>query len=81
MILCKDFFQKRKQIRRLDYERHSVCNGQKRGEKAVIIDLKRYGELWEDFYDRIVAHLRSDEPRESLASVKKRLRKSGKLYK
>ena len=50
-------------------------------KKAVIIDLKKYGELWEGFYDSIVAHLRSDEPRESLASVKKRLRKSGKLYK
>ena len=52
----------------------------KGGEKAVIIDLKRYGELWEDFYDSIVARLRTDEPRESLASVKNRLRKRGKLH-
>ena len=48
-------------------------------KKAVIIDLKKYGELWEGFYDSIVVHLRTDEPRESLESVKKRLRKSGKL--
>ena len=46
----------------------------------MVIDLKKYGEIWEDFYNSIVAHLRSDEPRESLASVKKGLRKSGKLY-
>ena len=45
----------------------------------MIIDLKKYGELWEGFYDSIVVHLRTDEPRESLESVKKRLRKSGKL--
>jgi len=49
-------------------------------KKAVIIDLKKYGELWEDFYDSIVAHLRSAEPRESLESVKNRLRKRGKLH-
>jgi hypothetical protein len=30
--------------------------------------------LWEDFYDRALAHLRRCEPRESLAQVKARLR-------
>ena len=49
-------------------------------KKAVIIDLKKHGELWEDFYDSIVTHLRYDEPRESLESVKNRLRKRGKLH-
>jgi len=50
------------------------------GEKtAVVIDLKRYGALWEDFYDSLVARLRADEPRESLESVKERLRQQGKL--
>lgn len=44
-------------------------------KKAVIIDLKKYGEIWEDFYDSIVARLIYDEPRESLESVKNRLRK------
>jgi hypothetical protein len=44
------------------------------GEKtAVVIDLKKYGDLWEDFYDSLVARLRADEPRESLESVKERL--------
>jgi len=51
-----------------------------RGKKrAVVIDLERYGELWEDFYDSLIARRRASEPRESLQSVKKRLRKQGKL--
>jgi len=41
------------------------------GEKtAVLIDLKRYGEVWEDFYDGLVAHQRAEEPRETLESVR-----------
>ncbi len=36
-------------------------------------------ELWEDFYDSMIAGLRADEPRETLDSVKDRLRKQGKL--
>ncbi len=51
-----------------------------KGQKvAVLIDLKKYGEAWEDFYDSLTARLRADEPRESLEAVKKRLRKQGKL--
>ena len=46
------------------------------GEKtAVVIDLEKNGELWEDFYDRVLAESRRDEPRESLESVKARLAK------
>ena len=45
-----------------------------KGEKsAVLIDLKRHSELWEDFYDRAIARGREGEPRESLEFVKKRL--------
>ncbi|HEX6385388.1 MAG TPA: hypothetical protein VF177_12010 [Anaerolineae bacterium] len=51
-----------------------------KGEKtAVLIDLKKYGELWEDFYDSLTARLRAAEPRETLASVKEQLRQQGKL--
>jgi len=46
---------------------------------AVMIDLHRHGEMWEDFYDVLTTRLRASEPRESLSSVKKRLRKLGKL--
>ena len=52
----------------------------KRGQKtAVLIDLKRHGRLWEDFYDSIIARKRAREPRESLDVVKDRLRRAGKL--
>lgn len=46
---------------------------------AVLIDLKKHGEIWEDFYDYLLARSRKQEPRETLASVKERLRKKGKL--
>lgn len=52
----------------------------KKGQKkAVLIDLKKYGELWEDFYDAVVARKRKSEPRESLELVKDRLHRLGKL--
>lgn len=51
-----------------------------KGQKvAVMIDLQKYGDLWEDFYDSLIAHLRAHEPRETFDSVKKRLGKQGKL--
>lgn len=46
---------------------------------AVMIDLRKHGELWEDFYDSLIADQRANEPRETIASVEKRLRKHGKL--
>ena len=48
-------------------------------KKAVVIDLKKFGDVWEDFYDTLIAERRANEPRESLASVKKRLQRKGKL--
>ena len=51
-------------------------NGKK---TAVVIDLRKHASLWEDFHDRALAEARKDEPRESLASVKGRLRRQGKI--
>ncbi len=49
------------------------------GEKtAVLIDLKKNAELWEDFYDVAVASSRAKEPRESMESVRRRLLLRGK---
>jgi len=42
-------------------------------KKAVLIDLRKHGELWEDFYDTLRAKERQTEPRESLQEVKKRV--------
>ncbi len=45
-----------------------------RGErKAVLIDLKKNGALWEDFYDSVVARERVNEPRETLHEVKRKV--------
>ena len=41
--------------------------------KAVVIDLAEHEDIWEDFYDALLAEERKDEPRESLAEVKKTL--------
>ncbi len=42
-------------------------------KKAVLIDLKRHRDLWEDFYDTLLAKEREAEPRESLQDVKKKI--------
>lgn len=50
-----------------------------RGEKrAVLIDLKKHRALWEDLYDAYVVHSRRREPRESLAQVKRLLKRPAK---
>jgi hypothetical protein len=41
---------------------------------AVFIDLKKNPELWEDIFDKTLAKSRRNEPRESLESVKRRLK-------
>lgn len=51
-----------------------------KGDKtAVVIDLKKHGYVWEDFYDTIIALERKNEPRESLEAVRKKLIRKGKL--
>ncbi len=39
-------------------------------KKAVLIDLRKNKQLWEDFYDTMLAKEREDEPRESLEDVR-----------
>jgi len=46
---------------------------------AVQIDLEKYGELWEDFYDVLVAEIRKDEKSVPLDDVIKGLKEEGKL--
>jgi hypothetical protein len=47
--------------------------------KAVLIDLRKFGQLWEDFQDLLVSQARRKEPRHSLAEVEARLRNIGKI--
>jgi len=50
------------------------------GDKtAVLIDLKKYKSIWEDFYDVLLAKARENEPRTSFNDVKDRLIRQGKL--
>ena len=46
---------------------------------AVQNHLKEHGDLWEDFYDVLLAQTRVAEPRESLEDVRRRLTEQGKL--
>ncbi len=46
---------------------------------AVQIDLKLYGELWQDFYDRLLVEARKDEKSDSLESFVEKLEKDGLL--
>jgi len=46
---------------------------------AVQVDLKQYGDLWEDFYDCLIAEQRKDEESTDWAEVKKSLKQDGKL--
>ncbi|MDP1676675.1 MAG: hypothetical protein Q8L88_07380 [Bacteroidota bacterium] len=48
--------------------------------KAVVVDLKVYGNVCEDFYDSLTAKMRINEPRESYSSVKAKLEKLGKIH-
>ena len=48
---------------------------------AVQIDLRKYGELWEDFYDCLIAEMRKDEEKIPLEKVIKDLKAKGKLTK
>jgi hypothetical protein len=52
----------------------------KSGKKtAVVLDLRNNAVLWEDVYGSALARSRAREPRESLASVRRRLQRAGKL--
>jgi hypothetical protein len=42
-------------------------------KKAVMIDLKKHRQLWENFYDAYVCESRKNEPHVSLKSVRRRL--------
>ena len=46
---------------------------------GVLIDLKMYKSIWEDFYDILIAKSRENEPRVSMQTVRENLIKQGKL--
>lgn len=46
---------------------------------AVQIDLEKYSELWEDFYDVLISESRKDDETISLDNLKDELKNEGKL--
>jgi hypothetical protein len=46
---------------------------------AVLIDLKKHGEMWQDIEDLLISRSRRHEKRIPLQKVKARLIKNGKL--
>ena len=52
---------------------------EKQKKVAVQIDLKRYGQLWEDFYDAVVADARKDEETVDWEILKQELKEEDKL--
>jgi hypothetical protein len=42
-------------------------------KQAVIIDLKKHRDLWEDFYDTLLTKSREKDPRETLEQVRNRI--------
>ena len=47
--------------------------------KAVLIDIHKNPELWEDFRDYLTIRERADEPTVSFEEVDRKLRKAGKI--
>ncbi len=47
--------------------------------RAVLIDLKKHGRLWEDFRDLLISQARRQESRVPWSEAKSRLRKKGLL--
>jgi hypothetical protein len=57
----------------------SYITDDKNRKVAAVIDLKKYGQYWEDFYDYITAEMRKNEKKTSLEDFKKELKREGKL--
>jgi hypothetical protein len=51
----------------------------RRAKTAAVIDLRRHGRVWEDFYDSLSAAARANEPRESLSAVRRKLKSQRKV--
>jgi hypothetical protein len=46
---------------------------------AVLLDLKEWGDLWEDIYDNMIADERACEPADTLEDFEAELRAEGLL--
>jgi len=53
----------------------------KNQKKFVQIDLEKYGQIWEDFYDGLIAEMTKEEESYPLEEVISELEKEGNLNK
>ncbi len=52
----------------------------RKGQKtAVIINLRKHKQTWEDFYDAMIVEERKHEPRITFQAFKEKMVKAGKL--
>ena len=58
-------------MRRIGVQGIQFVIDEKGKKTAVLIDLREYGEVWEDFYDTLIARSRAQEPRESLETTQR----------
>ena len=47
-------------------------------KKAVVINLRKWGKLWEDFYDAMVYEARKDEPTVPWETIKAEMEEADK---
>lgn len=57
----------------------SFVTNEENKKVAVLIDLREHGDLWEDFYDGLIAEQRKDDELISLDQLKQELKNEGRL--
>ncbi len=68
LIQIETVFGQRKKVKGVNF-----VVDEENEKKAVIIDLKKHRDLWEDFYDTLLTKDREKEPRETIEEVRKRV--------
>ena len=57
----------------------SFVTNEENKKVAVLIDLKEHGDLWEDFYDGLIAEQRKNDEVISFDQLKQELKNEGRL--
>jgi len=57
----------------------SFVTNEENKKVAVLIDLREHGDLWEDFYDGLIAEQRKNDEVISFDQLKQELKNEGRL--
>lgn len=63
----------------MDMKGISFITNDENKKVAVLIDLKEHGDLWEDFYDGLIAEQRKNDEVISFDQLKQELKNEGRL--